>query len=123
MPPKKILIVDDEPDFSRVISMWLQNEGYDVDLAANGEEGLEKARSLSPDLIILDVGMPGKDGYTMLREMRSETVLKNTPVIITTGRSGMTELFAAEGVKDYLIKPFENEDLLQRIKKLTSDPT
>lgn len=113
-----ILIVDDEPDFIHMLKIKLESEGYDVHSAADGRDGLKKALDLKPHLILLDILMPGKDGYTMLRELRLDEDMAGIPVIVTTAKTGMSDLFKMEGVEDYLVKPFDDGDLLSRIKKL-----
>jgi DNA-binding response OmpR family regulator len=118
MAEGRILIVDDEPDFIQMIKIRLENEGYDVDSATDGQEGLKKARSFRPHLILLDILMPGKDGYTMIRELRLDGDIGDTPVIVTTAKTGMSDLFKVEGVVDYLVKPFDDGELISRIKKL-----
>ena len=119
MAKKKILIVDDEPDFIQMLRLRLEDEGYAVDSATDGQEGLIKARNFKPDVILLDILMPGKDGYTMLRELRLDGEVRGIPVIVTTAKTGMSDLFKMEGVGDYLIKPFADSELLNRIEKLT----
>ena len=119
MKKKKILIVDDEADFIQMLRLRLEDEGYAVESATDGQEGLIKARNFKPDVILLDVLMPGKDGYTMLRELRLDGDVRDVPVIVTTAKSGMSDLFKMEGVSDYLVKPFDDGELLRRIEKLT----
>lgn len=115
MDKKKILIVDDEPDFVSMVRMRLEANNYDVIEASNGQEGLEKAIGESPDLILLDIMMPEKDGYTMLRELELKQGVKSIPVIVITAKPGMGDLFQMEGVENYIVKPFETEVLLSRI--------
>jgi len=119
MPPtKKILIIDDQEMFVKMVSNRLSHSGFTVVSADNGEKGLAVAKKEKPDLILLDVMMPGMDGYTMLLELKKEESIKNTPIIIVTCKEDMKDLFAAVGVYDYLIKPFDFEVLLMQIKKL-----
>ena len=117
MAKKKILIVDDEPDFVEMLKMRLQSKGYEVIYAFNGNEGLKKTEDHRPDVILLDIMMPQKDGYTMLNELKRNEELCRTPVIVVTAKPGMKDLFEIEGVKDYILKPFEAEDLLLRINR------
>ena len=86
---------------------------YDPEL----QEELEKAEKETPDLIILDVMMPEKDGYSLLHELQDEDSTKSIPVIVATAKPGMKHFFQAEGVNDFIVKPFDMEDLLPRIKK------
>jgi DNA-binding response OmpR family regulator len=117
MAKKKILIVDDEPDFVSMVRMRLEANDYDVIEASSGMEGLTKTVEEHPDLILLDVMMPGKDGYTMLRELKRKEEVKGIPVIVITAKPGMGDLFRVEGVEHYIVKPFETEDLLSRIEE------
>jgi adenylate cyclase len=119
MAEKKILIVDDEPDFIEMLKLRLEDQGYTVEYATDGQDGLTRARNFDPDVILLDILMPGKDGYTMLRELRLDEKVRDIPVIVTTAKAGMIDLFKMEGVEDYLVKPFDDGELMSRIKKLT----
>ncbi len=113
-----ILVVDDEADVVSVLSKRLEDSGYEVMAASDGQEGLQKINKEKPDLIILDIGMPRMDGYTLMRELKSNADFKSIPVIVLTARGQMQDLFKMEGVKDYMTKPFKSEELLERIKKL-----
>ncbi len=115
--PKKILIVDDEPDFVLLLKTRLRGNGYEVITASNGEEGAAKANADKPDLILLDIMMPKKDGYTMLQELKANEKTTSIPVIVVTAKPYMRDLFGIEGIKDYIVKPFEDDDLLLRIKR------
>ncbi|MBN1794485.1 MAG: response regulator [Candidatus Omnitrophica bacterium] len=118
---KKILIIDDEVDILKTLTMCLELEGYEVITADDGAAGLEKARETKPDLILLDIGMPKQDGYMTLRKMRREShpdhlFLRTIPVVIITGRgTEMKRLFEFEGATGYITKPFDNEALLKKI--------
>ena len=113
---KKILIVDDEPEFREIMKIRLTAHGYEVLEASDGNEGLKVAEAKKPDVIMLDIMMPQKDGYTMLREMKQIGRVKSIPVIVITAKPGLKDLFEIEGIRDYLVKPFDTEDLLLRIK-------
>lgn len=114
----KILIADDNPDNLRLLSARLSNEGYEFIPAWDGEETLQIARSASPDLVLLDVNMPKKDGFQVLKEFRSDPMLNHIPIIIVTAarigpkdvRDGLTI-----GADDYVIKPFDWRELAARI--------
>lgn len=118
---KKILIVDDEPDFITMVRMRLEANGYEVIDAPDGEAGFKKAKQEKPDLILLDIMMPKKDGYTVLRELKAEDATKSIPVIVLTAKTGMKDLFKIEGIDDYVIKPFDPQDLLLRIKRAVGE--
>lgn len=118
MEKKRILIVDDEPEFVSMVKMRLENADYRVITAADGKEGLEKARSEKPDLILLDILMPHKDGYVFVKEAKQDEKLKDVPVIILTAKPAMQDKFKMENVSDYIMKPFEAQDLLKSIERL-----
>ncbi len=117
-PPFKILIADDISDNVSLLSRYLEKEGYGFVAAANGLETLEKTRSEMPDLILLDVNMPGKDGFEVLREIRADPVIDHIPVIIlTAARPDPSDMQYGLnlGADDYVTKPFDRRELLARI--------
>ena len=114
---KKILIVDDEPDYVDILKMRLEAEGFEVESASDGRGGIIRAVEGHPDLLLLDVLMPELSGYGVIMELRRIEATKSIPVIVLTGRRGVQDLFEVEGVSDYLIKPFDFDDLLLRIKR------
>jgi CheY-like chemotaxis protein len=115
----KILVADDNPDSLRLLSSRLQNEGYQFIPAWNGEEALEKTRSANPDLILLDVNMPKKNGFQVLEEIRADSSISHIPVIvISAARIGPKDIrdgFSL-GADDYVIKPFDWRELAVRIQ-------
>jgi CheY-like chemotaxis protein len=113
---KKILVVDDDPITLRLVESELVSYNYKVVTASDGKEGLEKARNQMPDLIVLDIIMPKMDGYTFVREIKADSSLKHIPIIILTAKDKMKDLFEIEGIEDYLVKPFNPQDLLNRIE-------
>lgn len=116
---KKILMIDDEPDFVEMVRMRLEANGYEVCTASAGEEGLKVAQAENPHLILLDVMMPGMDGFQVLRKLRSMPDTKYIPVIMLTARGESKAIFKAqeEGVTDYLIKPCDAPALLETIAR------
>ena len=118
---KKILVIDDEPTIVKVVESRLKANGYEVVCAYDGQEGLQKVASQSPDLIIVDIGMPKVDGYTFVKEVRAKESTSKTPIIVLTARDKMRDLFEMEGVKDYLAKPFKAEELLERVNSYFKD--
>jgi len=116
----KILIVDDEIQFIEMVQMRLEVNGYEVISANDGKEGLDKARSENPDLIILDLMMPVMDGYTMLKELRKVEQIKDIPVILCTAKSHRDDEDNGQkaGADDYIKKPFESPDLISKIEEL-----
>ena len=114
---KKILIADDEQQLALAMKIRLQSKGYQVVTASDGQEALELAEKERPDLIILDVLMPVMDGYSCLRELNTRFGRGGIPIIILTARDRMKDLFELEGIADYVIKPFDHDDLLIRIER------
>ncbi len=114
--PKKILVIDDDPVISELLKNRLEKQNYSVVVAHNGEEGLVRFKSESPDLIILDIKMPKMDGYTFLLEFKKAIDVKTVPIIVLTNKDTMQDLFKLEGVRDYILKPFKMEELLKKIE-------
>ena len=117
MPGKKILVVDDEQQLALAVKIRLQSRGYEVVTAHDGQQGLELLEREKPDLVILDVLMPVMDGYSCLREINARVGRGKLPIIVLTARDRMKDLFELEGIEDYVIKPFDHEDLLVRIDR------
>lgn len=112
-----LLVVEDEADLRRVIASALREEGYAVDTAEEGEDGLFKAQSWEYDAVILDVMLPKRDGWSILNRLR-ET--KKTPVLMLTARDSLNDRVRGldGGADDYLVKPFELKELLARVRAL-----
>lgn len=117
---KKILIADDEPDILEIIQFNLQAEGFEVMTAKNGDEAFEKARSFQPDLIMLDVMMPGKTGIEVCNLLRMNPSFKETLIIFLTALSDeSTEIRGLEsGADDYLTKPISPKVLISKVNAL-----
>ena len=114
----KILVIDDEPSITNLVSAYLKPEGYEVFTAADGNAGLKAARALKPDLIILDLMLPEMNGLEMLRKLREEGNV--TPVIILTALDSVEDKVEGlnSGADDYLVKPFDFRELLARVRTL-----
>ncbi len=117
---RKILVVDDEPDILEFIDYNLKREGYDVYVAANGQEGIDKAKEIKPDLIILDVMMPVLDGIEACRRLREMPDFKSTFIVFLTARSEEYSEIAGfnVGADDYIAKPIKPRVLLSRINAI-----
>ncbi|MDD5347299.1 MAG: response regulator [Candidatus Omnitrophica bacterium] len=115
----KILIVDDEPDVLDVISKRLQAEGFSTVTAHDGIEGLLAAEREKPSLILLDIMMPRRDGFTMLADLQTSDSLRRVPVIMVSAKAETDSLFEGQriGATDYIIKPIDFDELLRYIRK------
>lgn len=114
----RILLVEDEKDLAGIVKQGLEEEGYVVDVAHDGEEGLYMAENFPVDAIVLDIMLPLKDGLTVLSTLRKKGV--NTPVILLTARDALIDKIKGldTGADDYLTKPFVFEELLARVRSL-----
>ncbi len=121
MAGKKILLVDDDPDFIQLLEFDLKKHGYAVATACNGEEGLEKAHSEKPALIILDIKMPKMDGYTFVRRLKKDDETKSIPLIVLTSYEPMKDMFQLEGVKDYFVKSVDMQGLMKAVDSHLKD--
>jgi two-component system alkaline phosphatase synthesis response regulator PhoP len=112
---RRILVVDDEPDFCSIVQGQLEKEGFEVELAYNGIEGLEKVQANPPDAIVLDVMMPEMDGYEVCKKLKADDKCCNMHVTSTryTHRDGM-----ATEADDYIAKPASAEQISESIKRL-----
>ncbi len=112
---KKILVVDDEMPIAEILKYNLEEEGYQVILAFNGEEALQKVATENPDLVILDIMMPQKDGYTACREIRQKSSI---PIIMVSAREDEVDkvLGLELGADDYVTKPFSAREVVARVK-------
>ena len=120
MEGKKILVVDDEPDILEILSYNLRKEGFAVQTALNGEEGLKAAQQMEPDLIILDIMMPKMDGVELCRQLRSKTEFDQTLIAFLTAKEEDQSQIAALdfGGDDYITKPIKPKVLMSRVKAL-----
>ena len=123
MAPKKILVVDNETLLVDMLKLRLEANGYIVDGAYDGFEGLSKVEQMKPDLVILDIGMAKMDGYVMLKKLRQNDQTKDLAVIMLTASGKKKELFEKEGISDFILKPFDTEDFLRRVDKVVGKGT
>jgi DNA-binding response OmpR family regulator len=118
--PKKILIVEDDPSFSRAVCHIIEKEGYDVITAANGLTGLRMAKEDKPDLLILDVMLPGLDGFEICSRLRHEPQTARLPIIMLSAKGQETDKTTGlkVGANEYLTKPVDRAVLLEKLTSL-----
>lgn len=117
---KKILIIEDEPSLQKTLKEILHEEKFDVVSALDGEEGLQAAHAEKPNLILLDLILPRKDGFEVLRELKSDEATKSIPIIVLTNLEGLEDVGRALelGATTYLVKAnYELEDIIKKIKE------
>jgi len=122
---KRVLVVDDEPDYADMVKKYLEKEGFDVELAYDGVECLEKVKANPPDAIVLDVMMPEKDGYAVCSELKGDENYASIPIVMLTAVSShvaTTKYSHADGMSmeadDYLPKPATAEQITESVKGL-----
>ena len=121
---QRILIADDDDDILEAIKVNLELEGYEVFLARDGDQAMEQARRVRPDLILLDVIMPGPDGFDVCRGLKADARTSECPVIFLTARGATRDeaVGLIAGADDYIVKPFDPADLLTRVKRVLGAP-
>lgn len=114
----KVLVVDDEQDIRELVGMNLKRQGFAVSLAADGIAALEVARREMPDVVVLDLMLPGKDGFQVFKEMKADRMLEKTPVIMLTAKGELNDKIQGLelGADDYMTKPFSPKELVLRLK-------
>jgi len=119
---RKILVVEDDPAQLEVIRLSLKTAGFAIGTAVNGTEALVKTRSLSPDLVILDLMLPGLNGFDVCESLRRDPATASVPIIMLTGMCSQFGRFAGleSGADDFLLKPFDPQELILKIEKLLS---
>ncbi len=119
-PALKVLVVDDEDNIIELIRLGLRYEGFQVEVASDGEQGITLAQRINPDLVILDVMMPGIDGLEVCRRLRSNPTTSDVPILMLTAKDEVSDriLGLQTGADDYLTKPFDFYELLERIRAI-----
>ena len=120
MPPATVLVVDDDPVILKLLEVNFEMEGFQVVRAADGAEGLERAREVRPDIVVLDVMMPRMTGYEVAKALREDDGTAHIPIIFVTARAQSSDVEKGMelGVEDYVTKPFDPLDLIDRVNAL-----
>lgn len=118
MAKPKILVIEDEPDLLEVLQYNLEREGHKVIACRNGEQGLSRIRTDNPDLVILDLMLPGMDGVEVCRQVKSDPVTRAIPIIMVTAKGEESDIVLGLGIgaDDYISKPFSPRELVARVK-------
>ena len=120
---KTILIVEDDPVASELIEYALHVEGYDTLVALNGEQGMSHARDHNPDLVVLDVMLPGMDGFEICRRLKAEPETTHIPILILSAKAQVTDVKTGQevGAEIYLTKPLDPSNLVEQVRFLLSE--
>ena len=117
---KQVLVIEDEPNIIAAISFILSRDGWEVKTHSNGNDALEVVRARKPDVVILDVMLPGRSGFDILHDIRADADLADTPVLMLTARGQKKDRETAErvGASRYMTKPFSNAEMLEAVRAL-----
>jgi DNA-binding response OmpR family regulator len=117
---KKIMIVDDEPNIVLALKYLMEEEGFDVQCYYDGDTAVENVTKVIPDLIILDVMMPGKDGFSVAKYIRNQPALENTAIIFLTAKGTSQDKMEGygSGAESYIVKPFDNDEIVARVHEV-----
>ncbi len=120
----RVLIVDDEPNIVLSLQFLLSREGYDIDIARDGESALELAARKPPDLVVLDLMLPGLDGYEVCRRLRASAATAATKIVVVTARAREAERVRGleEGADAYVTKPFSTRELIATVGRFLGRP-
>ena len=117
---KTVLLVEDEPNIIEAISFLLERDGWTVRIHSQGDDAVDAVLRVAPDVLVLDVMLPGRSGFDILRDLRSNTATKDLPILMLTAR-GQTkdrELAESYGVSHFMTKPFSNDEMLGKVRDL-----
>ncbi|MGM0740815.1 MAG: response regulator transcription factor [Pseudomonadota bacterium] len=119
---RRVLLIEDEPNIIEAVSFILSRDGWDVKTHSNGHNAIDAVRARRPDLVILDVMLPGKSGFDILHEIRSDSELSGMPVLMLTARGQVKDRELAEqsGVNRFMTKPFSNADVLEVVRSMVA---
>ena len=123
-PPSKVLVVDDDPEIVTFLSTLLELEGIESSVATSAAAALEQLQQGRPDLVLLDIAMPDRDGIDLCKELKSDPRTAEVPVFVVSARPGkdVVERALAAGAEEFIRKPFENAELISRIRIRLSAP-
>lgn len=113
---KRILLVEDDPQIARLVKFKLEREGFSVEWVEDGEAALRRARQNQFDLVLLDVMIPGKDGFAVLEELRADA--PDLPIVMLTARASERDLQRGARATDYIVKPFDPAHLVERVRAI-----
>ncbi|MBR2514471.1 MAG: response regulator [Halomonas sp.] len=119
----KVLVVDDEPNIVLSLEFLMEQAGFEVVTAEDGEQALEQVHNSSPDLLLLDISLPGMSGFDVLERLRGQEATAQLPIIMLTahGRDVEREKGMALGADDYITKPFSTQSLVEKVKALLTE--
>ncbi|MGD9388162.1 MAG: response regulator [Gammaproteobacteria bacterium] len=119
-----VLIVDDSPTEVHVLGGYLKKHGFDIEAASDGREGIDKARSLKPDVVLMDVVMPGMNGFQATRELARAPDTADIPVVMVTTKGLETDRIwgMRQGARDYLVKPVSETQLVEKVRAALEQP-
>ncbi|UXZ55479.1 response regulator [Halomonas sp. 7T] len=119
----KVLVVDDEPNIVLSLEFLMEQAGFEVITAEDGEQALEQVKNTSPDLLLLDISLPGMSGFDVLERLRGQEATAHLPIIMLTahGRDVEREKGMALGADDYITKPFSTQSLVEKVKALLTE--
>ncbi len=115
---KRILLAEDDSQIARLVKFKLEREGFSVEWVEDGEQALSRARQAHFDLILLDVMMPGRDGFAVLTELRADPNYRDLPIVMLTARAAERDLQAGASATDYIVKPFDPAHLVERVRAI-----
>lgn len=119
---KKVLLIEDEQNIIEAVKFILSRDGWDVNTHSNGHDAIDAVRQREPDLVILDVMLPGKSGFDILSEIRSDQALNGLPVLMLSarGQAKDVEMAVRAGANRYMTKPFSNSEVLDAVRELVA---
>lgn len=115
---KRILLAEDDPQIARLVKFKLEREGFSVEWVEDGEAALQRVRQEQFDLILLDVMMPGRDGFAVLSALRADPSYRDFPIVLLTARAAERDLHRGASATDYIVKPFEPAHLVERVRAI-----